>query len=237
MIWARSLFIISVVKPGTGECCQIAALLLEFLAERRDGRPIAACGPLRDGGQARLDRALRAGERRQCERGRGSSEQTTPCDHWHGTFLPVSTLDALAASLYCISGGLHRRGRHAAAASQTAGGKGQRGIRIIAARRRHESERHLGEFAPAQQAGIDPVDQSLAIVVREKRRPAADDHARTRLHVQRIADRKAEPEQPAPQLLAHARRRSGLHSPNRRRAAAIPARQHQEASASAGSDV
>jgi hypothetical protein len=77
-------------EAGDGRVLPNPALLLEFLAERRDRRPIAAGRPLRDGGQARLDRALRAGERRQRERGCGSSEQTTPCDHWHGTFLPVS---------------------------------------------------------------------------------------------------------------------------------------------------
>src|SRR5215470_13843674 len=31
MIWARSLFIISVVKPGTGECCQVPPRSSNFL--------------------------------------------------------------------------------------------------------------------------------------------------------------------------------------------------------------
>ena len=31
MIWARSLFIISVVKPGTGECCQVPPFSSNFL--------------------------------------------------------------------------------------------------------------------------------------------------------------------------------------------------------------
>src|SRR5689334_15783190 len=31
MIWARSLFIISVVKPGTGECCQTPPFSSNFL--------------------------------------------------------------------------------------------------------------------------------------------------------------------------------------------------------------
>ncbi|MGY4294739.1 hypothetical protein ACVWXN_002834 [Bradyrhizobium sp. i1.4.4] len=49
-------------EAGDGRVLPDAAFLLEFLAECGDRRPIAACGPLRDRGQARLGRALRAGE-------------------------------------------------------------------------------------------------------------------------------------------------------------------------------
>src|SRR6202012_4204776 len=55
------------------------AALLEFLAERRDGRAIAARGPLRDHGQAWFGRALRARKRWQRQRGGGSGEETTSC--------------------------------------------------------------------------------------------------------------------------------------------------------------
>jgi len=65
-----------------------SATVLEQFAERRDRRAIAAGGPLRDGGDARLG-ALGEGKPRHCKCCCGSSEQTTPCyfDR-HDMFLP-----------------------------------------------------------------------------------------------------------------------------------------------------
>ena len=156
-------------EAGDGRVLPNAALLLEFLAERRDRSSIAACGPLRDCGQARFDRALRAGKGRQRERGSRSSEQTAPCccDR-HGKFLPVVKFFALfALFLACAS---RTRLKSCQAASVDAAGmpprlarqkrgEGKRGLRIVADRGRHESERHLRQFPAAQQAGIDPVDE------------------------------------------------------------------------------
>lgn len=79
-------------------------------------------------------------------------------------------------------------------------------MRIVTVRGRHEGERHLRQFPPAEKAGVDPIDHRFAILFREKRRPAADRDAVARLHVQRVADRKAQPEQALAQLLAHSRR-------------------------------
>src|SRR3954468_14320181 len=105
-----------------------------------------------------------------------------------------------------MSGGLAGCGRHAAAASEAESRECQRRSRIVAIRRRYESERHLRVLAAAQQAGVDPLDERAAIVLLEERRPAADRDALARLHVQRVADRKAEPEQPPAQFLPHTRR-------------------------------
>src|SRR5262249_60125979 len=65
-------------EAGDGRVLPDPTLLLEFLAECRDSRPIAACGPLRDGGQARFYPAFCARESRQGERASGSSTQDAP---------------------------------------------------------------------------------------------------------------------------------------------------------------
>jgi hypothetical protein len=75
------------------------AALLEQFAKGGDGSAVAAGRPLRYGGYSWLCLALGSGKRRQCKRGSGSNEQTTPCCGWHVTFLPVAKFGALAASL------------------------------------------------------------------------------------------------------------------------------------------
>src|SRR5262249_7520049 len=70
-------------KPGNGRVLPGAALLLEFLAERRNRRPITACRPLRNHGQARLHR-LGASETRGGDEAGGTGEHGAATDlvHW-----------------------------------------------------------------------------------------------------------------------------------------------------------
>src|SRR4051794_20248292 len=194
MIWARSLFIISVVKPGTGECCQTPPFSSNFLPSAVMAAPSLPAD--------HCEIAVRRGLIAPCARANAGSASVAadPASSWR-----LVVVIGMASSSRCelfresraasdISGGLGRRGRHAAAASEAESRECQRRLRIVAVRRRHESERHLRVFAAAQQAGVDPLDERVAIVLGEKRRPAADRDALAGLHVQRIADRKAKPE-------------------------------------------
>jgi hypothetical protein len=79
------------------------ATLLEQFAKGRDRSAVAAGGPLRDRGYSRLCLALSASKCRQCKRGSGSNEQTTPCCDWHVTFLPVLKFDVLTASFVLMT--------------------------------------------------------------------------------------------------------------------------------------
>src|SRR5215471_3477239 len=75
-------------KPWNGRMLPSAALLLEFLAERRYGCSVAARRPLRDHGQARLH-SLGAGETRGGKEAGGAREYSAAAKmiHWFVPFV------------------------------------------------------------------------------------------------------------------------------------------------------
>ena len=103
MICARSLFIMSVVKPGTGLCCQTPPRSSNNFPRAEIAAPSLPadhCEMAVIRGFASLWARANAGMRK---RGSGSSEQTTPCRDWHVKFLPVLKFDVLTASFVLMT--------------------------------------------------------------------------------------------------------------------------------------
>src|SRR5262245_59061095 len=88
-------------KPRNGRMLPSATLLLEFLAERRYGCPVAARRPLRDHGQARLH-SLGAGETRDGKHaGGGAGEYSAAANmiHWFVPFVLAERVNEEAGAL------------------------------------------------------------------------------------------------------------------------------------------